>query len=153
MSDRLNFIRLPLLLLVIFFLGKLIVGALGGSYELGIRLFAMVPLTVHLCLVWGAISRAYKGQGATAALLTGLLIALGAQLLIVIGTAGSYLAGADTHLSNPIAIVNEARPVAFGEAMLARLVGLIINSIIGAVASLIGWALGGLIPSGQAEAS
>ncbi len=148
MRDKLCFIRFPALLLIIYFVGKLTVGALGGSYELGIQLFAMVPLTIHLCLVWGAVSRALRGDGLKDAMLTGLLIALVAQLLIFFGTVGSYLIGAETSFNNSVAIV---RTVSFGEAVGARAFGVFVNSIIGAIAGLIGWALGGLVPGRRKE--
>ena len=151
MQDKLRFIRLPALLLIIYFVGKLTVDALGGSYELGIQLFAMVPLTIHLCLAWGAISRALRGDGLKDAMLTGLLIALVAQLLIFFGTVGSYLIGAETSFNNPVAIVREVRTVSFGEAVGVRAFGVFANAIIGAMAGLIGWALGGLVPGRRKE--
>jgi len=151
MQDKLRFIRFPALLLIIYFVGKLTVGALGGSYELGIQLFAMVPLTIHLCLAWGAVSRALRGDGLKDAMLTGLLIALVAQLLIFFGTVGSYLIGAETSFNNSVAIVREVRTVSFGEAVGARAFGVFVNSIIGAIAGLIGWALGGLVPGRRKE--
>ena len=147
MQDKLQFIRFPVLLLTLYFVGKLVVGAAGGSYELGIRLFAMVPLTVHLCLAWGALIRALRGGGVKDAMLTGVLISLVAQLLIFMGTFGSYLLGEETAFSNSTALVNETREVSFAEAIGARTVGVLGNSIIGALASLVGWSLGGLIPS------
>lgn len=147
MKDKIEFIRLAWLLLFLFFIGKLIVGALGGSYELGTRLFAMVPLTVHLCLIWGAMTRVVRGQGVGAAMVTGILIALGAQVLIFLATTGSYLLDVSTHFNNPIAIVGEDRVVSFGEALGTRAFGIFANSVVGAVAGAIGWALGKLLPS------
>jgi hypothetical protein len=147
MKERIEFIRLPLLLLALFFVGKLVVGALGGSYDLGNRLFAMVPMTVHLCLIWGALTRAYRGQGVGQAAMTGASIALFAQVLIFSGTILSYVLGASTHFNDPMAIVGEARDVSLGEAAGARAFGIVVNAIIGVIAGSIGWALGGLIPS------
>ncbi len=151
MNERLRLIRLPILLLVLFFLGKLIVGAAGGSYEASNRAFAMVPLTVHLCIVWGALSCAFYGSRAGGAALTGASIALVAQLLIILGTAGSYLLGAETAFNNPIALVGAERAVGFGEAMGLRAFGLVVNCVIAAVVALIGWALGRLIPAPASE--
>ena len=147
MKERLEFIRLPMLLLGLFFIGKLVVGALGGSYDLGNRLFAMVPMTAHLCLIWGAITRAYRGQGVGDAAKTGASIALFAQLLIFSATMLSYLLGLSTHFSDPMAIVGEAREVGLGEAAGARAAGVVINTIVGVITGTIGWALGGFIPS------
>ena len=147
MKERIGFIRLALLLVGLFFVGKLIVGAAGGSYALGTRLFAMVPLTVQLCLIWGAMTRAFRGKGIGEAVMTGASIALFAQILIFSATVFSYLLGASTHFNDPMAIVGEDRPVALGEAIGARGAGVLINTVVGIVAGSIGWALGTLLPS------
>lgn len=147
MKERMRFIRLALVLLALFFVGKLIVGAAGGSYALGTRLFAMVPLTVQLCLIWGAMTRAFRGKSIGEAILTGASIALFAQILIFSATILSYLLGASTHFNDPMAIVGEDRVVPLGEAVGARAAGVAINTVVGVVAGSIGWALGALLPS------
>ena len=147
MSERVRFVRMAWVLIAIFFVGKLIVGASGGSYALGTRLFAMVPLTVQLCLFWGAITRAIRGRGVGEAALTGITIALFAQILIFSATVLSYVLGLSTHFNDPIAIVGEDRLVGLGEAVGARAAGVVINSILGAIGASIGWALGALIPT------
>jgi hypothetical protein len=146
-KERLQFVRLALLLLGLFFVGKLIVGASGGSYALGTRLFAMVPLTVQLCLLWGAMTRAFRGRAVGEAALTGITIALFAQILIFTATIVSDLLGVSTHFNDPMAIVGADRPVPLGEAVMARGIGIVINTVIGAIAGSIGWALGALLPS------
>ena len=150
MKDRIQFARLAFLLLALFFVGKLIVGAAGGPYALGNRLFAMVPLTVQLCLLWGAMTRAFRGAGVGEAAKTGATIALFAQILIFTGTIVSYLLGVSTHFNEPMAIVGEDRAVALGEAVMARGVGIAINTVIGTIAGSLGWALGALLPARQA---
>jgi len=54
MREKFGFIRLPLLLVVFFFIGRLALGAAGASYDIGNRLFSMVILQVHLALLWSA---------------------------------------------------------------------------------------------------
>ena len=147
MSERIQFVRLAWLLLLLFFVGKLIVDAAGGSYDLGNRLFAMVPMTVHLCLIWGAMTRAFRGQGAGQAFLTGATIAIFAQVLIFGATMISYALDLSTPFNNPIAIVGEDRAVGLSEALQARGFGVIANCILGGIGATIGWALGGLLPS------
>lgn len=147
MKERVQFVRLAWLLLLLFFIGKLVVNAAGGSYDLGNRLFAMVPMTVHLCLIWGAMTRAFRGQGAGSAFLTGATIAIFAQVLIFGATLVSYALDLSTPFNNPIAIVGEDRAVSFGEALGARAFGIVVNSILGGIGATIGWALGGLLPS------
>ncbi len=145
MGDKISLIRLPLLLILIFYLGKLIGGALGMPYEAGAQVFGMVPLTIHLCLIWGALSRPVYGLSVGNAVIACVLIALFAQILIFGTTVLSYLIGWDTHFSNPVAILRAARDVPFGEAVIQRAIGLVVNCVLAAVAGLIGRALGGFI--------
>lgn len=146
MREKIAFIRLPILLLFLFFLGKLWLGAIGKPYALGNRLFSILTLAIHLELVWGAFSRRYLNYGAGGGAIVGLLIGLAGQIFIWLGTAGSYLVGAQTHFNDPEAL-NATAAVPFATAMLGRTVGLVINTVSGAIVGLIGWALGGLIPA------
>ena len=88
-DNKIGFVRLAWLLLGLFFVGKLVVTMSGGSYELSNRLFAMVPLTVHLCLIWGAMSRSVRDASVGQAFQVGVLIAAFAQVLIFSGTVFS----------------------------------------------------------------
>ena len=144
MKEKAQFITLPALLLLIFFLGKLVMSQAGAPYEAGIQFFSMVTLQTHLALLWPAISRRYKGYGLLGAVQVGVMIALVSQVLILFGTGLSYVAG-DTHFNNPIAL-NQEGPVGFVAAMGIRVVGLVVNSVIAAVTAVIGWSMGGLIP-------
>jgi hypothetical protein len=148
MKDTLAFIRLPLLLVVLFFVGRLVMSAMGVSYDAANRVFSMVILQVHLALIWGALGRSvqkYKLFGAVKAV---VLIVLVSQVLIWIGTALSYAAGIDTVFNYPEAL-NSTAPVEFGQAMIARAGGLVANCIVGGVVGAIGWSLGSLAPGGR----
>ena len=96
------------------------------------------------------MTRAFRGEGAGSAFKTGASIALVAQILIFSGTMLYYLLGVSTHFSDPMAIVGADREVGLGEALGARTFGIVVNSIIGGVAGLIGFALGGMIPAKKA---
>ncbi len=65
MKEKLQFVRLPILLFIVFFIGKLAMGAASGvnkeSYDLSNRLFSMVILQTHVALFWGAFGRRYEG--------------------------------------------------------------------------------------------
>jgi len=147
MKEKIEFVRLPALLLLIFFLGKLIMSQLGTPYEVGLQFFSMVTLQVHLCLVWPAVARRYKGCGIWGAVQVGILIALASQILIFFGTGLSYLIG-DTHFNYPAAL-NQEGPVGFVAAMQRRAGGLVVNALIGGVTAGIGWFMGGVIPLEQ----
>ena len=151
MKEKLQFVRLPILLFVIFFIGRLALGAAMGiskeSYDVSNRLFSMVILEVHVGLLWAAVGRRYRGYGIGAAIAAVVLAVLASQILIFAGTAFSYIAGVDTFFNYPEAL-NQQAAIGFGAAMGARTITLIANCIIGAVCAAIGWALGGLVPKG-----
>ena len=149
MKEKLQFVRLPILLFVIFFVGRLVLGAALGvskeSYDISNRLFSMVILEVHVGLLWGAVGRRYQGYGIGASISAVVLAVLVSQILIFAGTAFSYIAGVNTFFNFPEAL-NQQAAIGFGAAMAARTITLIVNCIIGAIAAAIGWALGGLVP-------
>jgi hypothetical protein len=149
MKEKLQFVRLPILLFVIFFVGRLVLGAALGvskeSYDISNRLFSMVILEVHVGLLWGAVGRRYQGYGIGASISAVVLAVLVSQILIFAGTAFSYIAGVHTFFNFPEAL-NQQAAIGFGAAMAARTITLIVNCIIGAVSAAIGWALGGLVP-------
>src|SRR5215470_15108414 len=97
MGDKLKFVRLPILLFVIFFIGRLALGAAMGvnkaSYDVSNRLFSMVILEVHVGLLWGAVGRRYRGYGVGGSVTAVVLAVAVSQILIFSGTAISYLAG------------------------------------------------------------
>jgi hypothetical protein len=149
LKEKLDFIKLPVLLFVIFFIGRLALGAAMGvsktSYDLSNRLFSMVILEVHVGVLWGAVGRRYRGYGIGGSVLAVVLAVLVSQILIFAGTAASYLAGVDTFFNYPEAL-NQYAAVGFAAAMASRTATLIANCILGAIAGAIGWLLGPLIP-------
>ena len=51
MSEYIRFARLAILLLVLFLIGRLVVGAMGVPYERGTGIFSMVTLSWILSFV------------------------------------------------------------------------------------------------------
>ncbi|HEV8130767.1 MAG TPA: hypothetical protein VGQ81_05920 [Acidobacteriota bacterium] len=148
MLDKIRFIALPIVLLLIAFVGRLIMGAKGVPYAAANRVFSMVILQVHLALIWGAFSKRYKGYGIGGAMVVGLLIGLTSQILILLGTVGSYLMHNQTYFNYPEAL-GVAAAVGGRAALKIRLFGLIGNCILSVVAAVLGYFLGGLIPAGS----
>lgn len=145
MRDMLQFLRLPFLLTLIFFTGRLVMGAAGASYQAGNSVFSMVILESHLAFLWGALGRRY-GYGIVGALEVGLLVALFAQILIFGATIASDLASVETYFNNPVAIAGSPDPIGFADTVLIRAGGLAGNCAFSAVLAALGWTLGGLIP-------
>ena len=147
MKNELQFLRLPIVLIGIFFVGRLVMGAAGASYEAGNRVFSMVILETHLALIWGALGRRYGGYRIGGAAMLGVLIALATQILILGGTVVSELAGIETYFNDPIAITGvSSDPIGFPTAVMFRAGGLVVNCVMSAILAALGWALGGLIP-------
>ena len=150
MKEKIQYVRLPILLLVLFFIGRLAFGAGLGvrreTYDVANRVFSMVVLQVHIGLLWGAVGRRYRGYGIGGSMTAVVLAVLVSQILIFGATAVSYLAGVDTFFNYPAAL-NQTEAVSFGLAMASRAGALVVNCIFGAIAGAIGWALGGLLPS------
>ncbi len=119
MREKLYFVRLPLLLVALFFVGRLTLGAAGASYEVGNRLFSMVVLQTHLALLWAAVGRRYRGYRLGEGVQTAVTIVLVSQILVWTATAISYLAGINTFFNYPVAIGGSPEPVSFGTAMAA----------------------------------
>lgn len=149
MRQKVQFVLLPILLVVIFFLGRLMMGAALGvnksTYDLANRVFSMVILQVHVALLWAAVGRRYRGYSLRQSITAVVCVTVVSQVLIFAATALSYMAGVDTLFTFPEAL-NSVDPVAFNEALVRRTVTFIVNCVLVAIAGGIGWALGGLVP-------
>src|SRR5688572_9690581 len=146
MKDKLAFIRFPLFLVMLFFIGRLVLGAMGVSYDAANRVFSMVILQVHLAIIWGALGRSIRRYRLLESVTAVLMIVFVSQVLIWAATAVSYLAGVDTFFNNPTAL-NAPGPMPFGQAMGVRAGGLVANCIFGGILGAIGWLLGPLAPT------
>lgn len=139
-------VRFAILFLILFAIGRFILGARGVPYATGTHIFSLVTFAYFASLFFGAFSRPLWGFGLKQALLLGAAIGLSGQILIFFSTLFSYLAATETYFNNPAALNVEAA-IPLAQAMVARLVGLVINTILCSVAALIGWSLGKLIPA------
>jgi hypothetical protein len=138
-------VRFAILFLVLIAIGRLVLGATGVPYAQGTNIFSLVTFSYIASLFFGAFSRSVWGFRVPQAMMLGVAIGLSGQVLIFLATLGSYLAGAETYFNHPTALnVQEAIPL--GQAMVARLITLAINTIINSIVVFIGWSLGKLIP-------
>ena len=97
MKEKLQFARLPILLFILFFIGRLVIGAALGvnktSYDLANRLFSMVILQVHVGLLWGAVGQRFRGYTVGGSVAAHVLAVAVSQTLIFSATVISYIAG------------------------------------------------------------
>lgn len=145
MSEYIRFARLAIVLLLLFLVGRLMVGAMGVPYERGTGIFSLVTLSWILSFVFAAFSRPLRGYGWKQAAMLGATIVFCAQLLIFATTAVSYLVGVETYFNHPSALNSEG-PVSFGWALLTRVGGLVANTIFGSIWASFGYLGGKLLP-------
>jgi hypothetical protein len=145
MNDYLRVARLYLIVLVIFTVGRLAVGARGVPYERGHHIFSLVTMTLLASCFYGAFCRKWRGYGVTQAMGVGATVGLMAQAVILVVTVVSYAFHLDTYFVNPRAL-NATETVPFATAVVGRTFGLIVNTIMSAIAGAVGWALGVTLP-------
>jgi hypothetical protein len=110
------------------------------------HVFSLVILALIASAHHAAFARAFAAYGLKQAAVLGAMIGLVTQLVVVVSTALSYMLGLETFFNTPLAITRSPEPVAFGAAMVARLIGLIVNTLLNTIAALIGYAMGGALP-------
>jgi hypothetical protein len=144
MKDYQKLARPYLVLLAIFVVGRWLTG-LSVPYERGHQVFSIVILTFNAAVFYGAFARRWRGYSIVRAMALAAFLGLMSQLAILGATVLSYALGVDTYFTHPRALNVEA-PLPFGEALKARIGGLVVNPIVTAIAGAIGWVLGALLP-------
>lgn len=145
----LRFIRLPLLLLVIFAVARFMLGAKGVPYApRGNAMFSIVGLTFVSTFYFGALSRRVGGFGWGGTALVGYSLGLFSQILIFVATWISYSAGIESSYFRHWDALNvpPGTIVPMEVAMRTRAGALVVAPLIAIVPALIGRLLSGLAP-------
>jgi hypothetical protein len=145
MGSYFHRVRFVIVFLVLFVIARLVLGARGVPYAEGTHVFSMVTFSIFASLFYGGFSRTLWGLRPHQAMLLGIAIGLSGQILILLATVGSYLAGVETYFNHPSAL-NVESAIPLGQAVTRRLAGILVNPILNAIAALIGWSLGKLVP-------
>jgi hypothetical protein len=147
MADNLKLLRFFFVLLAIFVLGRWALGLAGASYDATHQVFSVVTLAVLSSAHHAFIVRRFLSGGFKRAATLGATIGVISQLLILASTLVSYLGGMETFWNHPRAL-NVTETIGLGQAMQARFVGLIVNTILNVIAASIGYAAAGAVPKG-----
>ena len=145
MNEYLRLARLYMIVLAIFTVGRLATGFRGVPYERGHAIFSLVTMSFLACAFYGAFSRRWLFYSVTKAMGLGLTIGLIGQIVILTMTVLSYALHIDTYFVNARAL-NAPGPLPFGEALVGRLGGLVVNSVMCAITAAIGWVMGTTLP-------
>ena len=148
LSQVIRFVRLPLLLLFLFTVGRFTLGLVGVPYfPRGTAIFSIVVLSLISSFYFGALSGKVGGFGWGGALLAGAVIGLSGQILIFAATLISYLGDFNTYFRHWDALnVPEGTLVPMAQAMRARAGGLFFGSLFVAIAAALGRSLSALAP-------
>lgn len=143
LSRVLRFVRLPLVLILIWAVARFSVGLAGVPYApRGNAMFSVVGLTFISALYYGAMSHRVGGFGWLGTFLCGVVIGFWSQVLIFAATLVSLAAGLNTYFVHWDALnVPEGTTATMGQAMAGRAGGLFFGSLISGVVALIGRAV------------
>ncbi|HEX8130817.1 MAG TPA: hypothetical protein VF527_17080 [Pyrinomonadaceae bacterium] len=148
----LRFVRLPLVLLVIWTIARFSIGLAGTPYApRGNAMFSIASVTIICALVYGAMSNRVGNFNWVGTILIGVVLGLFAQILIFTATLISYAADLDTYFRHWDALnLPEGTTVPMAKALTSRAGGVLVGPIMGAVVALIGRAVfGKLAPRGD----
>jgi hypothetical protein len=133
-------------MLAIVTVGRWLMGTVFAvPYEKGTSALSIVTLTLFASLLSAVFLRPWLGWRLPKAAGFAMYMAVASQLVILLSTAVSYLAGIDSYFSNPMALNRQSEAIGFGAAMGFRAGGLVVNTILNGIAGALGWALGGLL--------
>ncbi|HYY42016.1 MAG TPA: hypothetical protein VE775_04740 [Pyrinomonadaceae bacterium] len=152
-SQVLRFVRLPLLLITLYAIGRFSLGLIGVPYApRGNAIFSVLGLAVISSIYFGALSGRVGGFGWLGTLLVGFIIGEFAQILIFAATLISYVAHLNTYYIHWDALnIPEGTTVPMARALTIRAGGLAVGSLLPIIAALIGRLLGKLAPTPRGE--
>jgi|GEM_PF-934095 len=167
LKSVLRFVRLPLLLVTIWATVRFILGVAGVPYApRGNAMFSLYSVMMLSCLYFGALSKNIAGFNWGGTILTGVTIGVYAQILILLATVISYAGDLNmsyfvhwdalnvdpAKLTPPVAMADallhpeQVAMPPMSQALVGRVLGIIINGAIAGVFAVIGRLLSGLAP-------
>jgi hypothetical protein len=154
-SRVLRFVRLPLVLLIVWAALRFLLGAVFHvPYEpRGNAMVSVLGLTIISCLYFGAMSRRVGDLNWVGTILIGVVLGFWAELLILLATLLSFAANVDTYYTHWDALnIPKDTHATMAQALATRAGGLIAGPILGTITALIGRAVfSPLAPKGRDE--
>ena len=139
-----HFVRLPLVLILIWAVMRFLMGPVFNQpyAPRGNAAFSVVAVTLISCLIYGAMSGRVGGFGWLGSVLCGATLGLWAQILIFTATLVSFAANLNTYFVHWDALnLPEGTTATMAQGMTPRAGGLVIGTLLGGVAALIGRAV------------
>jgi hypothetical protein len=143
--DTLKVARLYLVLLALFTVGRWAQSLAHAEYAKAHHVFSIVTLTLLSSAFFAAFCRKWRGYTLLQAVMLGMMLGLGAQVVIFASTALSYALGLHTFFNHPTAL-NVEGDLPMGDAMVRRALGLVAGPISNGIAAMLGWLMGAALP-------
>jgi hypothetical protein len=144
----LRFVRLPLVLIVIWTLLRFLLGPLFKVpyAPRGNAMISVLGLTIISGLIYGALSKRVGNFNWVGTILIGVVLGLFSQILIFLATLISYLANVNTYYQHWDALnIPEGTTATMSQALTTRAGGFIAGPILITVVALIGRAVFGAL--------
>jgi len=143
-----RFIRLPIVLIAIWTIGRFSMNLAGVAYSpRSNATFSVVVLTLITSIYYGALSKSVGNFSWLGTAMVGGSIGFVAQVCIFAATIISLAGGLDTYFVNWDAInATEGTAVTWANALPSRATGLVINVVLAAAEACVGRLLAGLAP-------
>jgi hypothetical protein len=137
---------LYLVLLAIVTVGRWYLGNVAHvPYADATDKLSIVIMTIFASIFYGAFCRRWQKFGVLQALTLAALLGFMSQIVVFLSTLSSYALGIDSYFTVPRAL-NSETPLGLGAALVVRARGMLGNTVGSAIAGMIGWLLGGLLP-------
>jgi hypothetical protein len=148
LSSAFRFIRLPIVLIFLWTIGRFTMGLAGVAYSpRSNAVFSVVVLTLITSIYFGALSKSVGNFSWLGTAMVGGAIGLVAQVCIFTATVISLAGGLDTYFVNWDAInATEGTVVTWANALPSRASGLLINVVLAMIEACVGRLLAGLAP-------
>ncbi|HEX8458095.1 MAG TPA: hypothetical protein VF656_12415 [Pyrinomonadaceae bacterium] len=153
LSRVLRFVRLPLVLIIIWTIARFAIGVAGIPYEpRGNAMFSILGTTLICALIYGALSNRVGNFSWTGTILIGVVLGLFSQILIFLATLISYVGNFETSYFRHWDALNvpKGTTVPMAKALMTRAGGFIAGPVLGTIMALIGRVVfGKLAPRGD----
>jgi hypothetical protein len=145
----LRFVRLPLLLVLIWVIARFCMGLSGVPYApRGNAIFSVLNMTWISCFYFGALSGRVGGLNWKGTLLVGIALGVFAEALIFLATWISYVGNFSTYFVHwdALNVPEGSSLIPMSDALTKRAGGIVFGGIFPAIIALLGRGAGKLIP-------
>ncbi len=149
MTKHLKMMGFYFWVLALFTVGRWAISFSGTDFAKATHVFSLVTLALIASAHHGAFARGFGGYSLKDAAVLGALIGIVTQVVILGSTVLSYALGLSTLWNAPVEAFKQTEALTFATAMVERAKGLVGNTILNAIAAVIGYTMGGSLKAAK----